>query len=152
MLRVFGRFETGAIEQIGGLRGYISFADQKAEKWKGGGDQKQRQYDAKLVMPLGDRGELSGFYHRSERREQDYQDLSFEMIKRLGRDWDNTQPNWGLAVAAARAYQAGTALPAPFATVDDAYYAGAGVRDDDLYGAALKLDVTEHVTFNATAY
>ncbi len=152
MHRVFGRFETGAIEQLGGLRGYISIADQKTDKWKGGGDQKQRQYDAKVVMPLGERGDLTGFYHRSERREQDYQDLSFEMIKRLGRDWDNTQPNWGLAVAAARAYQTGTALPAPFATVDDAYYAGAGVRDDDLYGAALKLDVTEHVTFNATAY
>lgn len=152
MHRVFGRFETGAIEQIGGLRGYLSVADQKADKWKGGGEQKQRQYDAKLVMPLGDRGELSGFYHRSERREQDYQDLSFEMIKRLGRDWDNTQPNWGLAVAAARAYQTGTALPAPFKTVDDAYYAGAGVRDDDLYGAALKLDVTEHVKLDATAY
>jgi iron complex outermembrane receptor protein len=152
MHRVFGRFETGAIEQLGGLRGYISIADQKAEKWKGGGDQKQRQYDAKVVMPLGERGDLTGFYHRSERREQDYQDLSFEMIKRLGRDWDNTQPNWGLAVAAARAYQTGTALPAPFATVDDAYYAGAGVRDDDLYGAALKLDVAEHVTFNSTAY
>jgi len=152
MHRVFGRFETGAIEQLGGLRGYISIADQKTDKWKGGGDQKQRQYDAKIVMPLGERGDLTGFYHRSERREQDYQDLSFEMIKRLGRDWDNTQPNWGLAVAAARAYQTGTALPAPFATVDDAYYAGAGVRDDDLYGAALKLDVTEHVTFNATAY
>jgi len=152
MHRVFGRFETGAIEQIGGLRGYLSIADQKADKWKGGGEQKQRQYDAKLVMPLGDRGELSGFYHRSERREQDYQDLSFEMIKRLGRDWDNTQPNWGLAVAAARAYQTGTALPAPFKTVDDAYYAGAGVRDDDLYGAALKLDVTEHVKLDATAY
>lgn len=152
MHRVFGRFETGAIEQIGGLRGYLSIADQKADKWKGGGEQKQRQYDAKVVMPLGDRGELSGFYHRSERREQDYQDLSFEMIKRLGRDWDNTQPDWGLAVAAARAYQAGSTLPAPFKTVDDAYYAGAGVRDDDLYGAALKLDITERVKLDATAY
>lgn len=152
MHRVFGRFETGAIEQLGGLRGYIAVADQKSDKWKGGGEQKQRQYDAKLVMPLGERGDLTGFYHRSERREQDYQDLSFDMIKRLGRDWDNTQPNWGLAVAAARAYQTGTALPAPFKTVDDAYYAGAGVRDDDLYGAALKLDLTERVTLDATAY
>ncbi|WP_299014650.1 TonB-dependent receptor [uncultured Caulobacter sp.] len=152
MRRVFGRFETGAIEQLGGLRGYISVADQKADKWKGGGEQKQRQYDAKLVMPLGQRGDLTGFYHRSERREQDYQDMSFAMIKRLGRDWDNTQPNWALAVAAARAYQTGTALPAPFATVDDAYYAGAGVRDDDLYGAKLNLDITERVTLDATAY
>ncbi|WP_343698623.1 TonB-dependent receptor [Caulobacter sp.] len=152
MHRVFGRFETGAIEQLGGLRGYVSVADQKSDKWKGDGEQKQRQYDAKLVMPLGDRGELAGFYHRSERREQDYQDLSFDMIKRLGRNWDNTLPNWNLAVAAARAYQTGGALPAPFTTVDDAYFAGAGVRDDDLYGAKLDLDVTDNVTLNATAY
>jgi len=152
MHRVFGRFETGEIEQLGGLRGYISVADQKADKWKGGGEQKQRQYDAKVVMPLGERGDLTGFYHRSERREQDYQDMSFAMIKRLGRDWDNTQPNWALAVAAARAYQTGTALPAPFATVDDAYYAGAGVRDDDLYGAKLNLDVTDRIKLDATAY
>ena len=152
MHRVFGRFETGAIEQLGGLRGYISAVDQKTDKWKGGGEQKQRQYDAKVVMPLGERGDLSGFYHRSERREQDYQDLSFEMIKRLGRDWDNTQPNWALAVAAARAYQTGTALPAPFATVDDAYYAGAGVRNDDLYGASLNYELTDHIKLDATAY
>ena len=152
MHRVFGRFDTGAITQLGGLRGYISVADQKSDKWKGGGEQKQRQYDAKLVMPLGQRGDLTGFYHRSERREQDYQDLSFDMIKRLGRNWDNTLPNWGLAVAAARAYQTNTALPAPFTTVDDAYYAGAGVRDDDLYGAKLDLDVADNITFNATAY
>lgn len=152
MHRVFGRFETGAIQQLGGLRGYVSIADQKSDKWKGGGEQKQRQYDAKLVMPLGERGDLTGFYHRSERREQDYQDMSFAMIKRLGRDWDNTQPNWALAVAAARAYQTGTALPAPFATIDDAYYAGAGIRDDDLYGAALNLDLTDRVTLDATAY
>ncbi|MCK5909082.1 MAG: TonB-dependent receptor [Caulobacter sp.] len=152
MHRVFGRFETGAIEQLGGLRGYISVADQKADKWKGGGEQKQRQYDAKVVMPLGQRGDLTGFYHRSERREQDYQDLSFDMIKRLGRNWDNTRPNWGLAIAAANAYQTSTALPAPFKTVDDAYYAGAGVRNDDLYGAKLNLDITDRVTLDATAY
>ena len=152
MHRAFGRFETGAITQLGGLRGYVSVADQKSDKWKGGSEQKQRQYDAKLVMPLGDRGELAGFYHRSERREQDYQDMSFEMIRRLGRNWDNVQPNWALAVAAARAYQTGTALPAPFATVDDAYYAGAGVRDDDLYGAKLDLELTENVKLDATAY
>lgn len=152
MHRVFGRFETGAIEQLGGLRGYVSIADQKADKWKGGGEQKQRQYDLKVVMPLGERGDLTGFYHRSERREQDYQDMSFDMIRRLGRNWDNTQPNWALAIAAARAYQTGTALPAPFATVDDAYYAGAGIRDDDLFGAKLNLDLTDHIKLDVTAY
>jgi iron complex outermembrane receptor protein len=151
MHRVFGRFETGAISQLGGLRAYISAVDQKTDKWKGGSEQKQRQYDAKAVMPLGE-GSLTGFYTHSERREQDYQDMSFDMIKRLGRDWDNTVPNWGLAIAAAAAYNNGTPLPAPFATVDDAYYAGAGIRDDDLYGATLALPLGERVEFSATAY
>jgi iron complex outermembrane receptor protein len=151
MYRVFGRYDTGAIAALGGLRAYGSIATQETEKWKGGGEQKQFQYDFKAVLPLGE-GDLTAFYNHSERREQDYQDMSFEMIKRLGRNWDNTQPDWALAVAAAKAYQAGTALPAPFATVDDAYYAGAGIRDDSLYGATLNLPVTEHVKFNATAY
>lgn len=151
MYRVFGRIDSGAIEQLGGLRGYASIATQETEKWKGGGDQKQFQYDLKAVLPVG-QGELTAFYNGSQRREQDYQDLSPAMIKRLGRDWDNTQPNWALAVAAARAYQTGTALPAPFATVDDAYYAGAGVRDDELYGLGLKLPLTDKIRLDATAY
>jgi len=151
MHRVFARLDTGALEGLGGLRGYISAVDQSTDKWKGGGEQKQRQYDIKAVLPLGE-GELTGFYSRSERREQDYQDLSFEMIKRLGRDWDNTQPNWALAVAAGRAYLTGGALPAPFATVDDAYYAGAGVRDDNLYGASLNLPLSDKIKLDATAY
>jgi len=151
MYRVFGRIDSGAIESLGGLRGYASIATQETEKWKGGGEQKQFQYDLKAVLPVG-QGELTAFYNGSQRREQDYQDLSVEMIKRLGRNWDNTQPNWALAVAAARAYQTGTALPAPFATVDDAYYAGAGVRDDELYGLGLKLPLTDKIKLDATAY
>lgn len=151
MHRVFGRIDSGAIAQLGGLRAYVSIADQTTDKWKGGGEQKQRQYDLKAVLPVG-QGDLTAFYSNSERREQDYQDLSFQMIKRLGRDWDNTQPNWGLAVAAGRAYLTNTALPAPFATVDDAYYAGAGIRDDQLYGLGLKLPLGDKVKLDATAY
>ncbi|PTS89060.1 TonB-dependent receptor [Caulobacter sp. HMWF009] len=151
MYRLFGRVDTGAIEALGGLRGYVSVADQSTDKWKGGGEQKQRQYEIKAVLPLGE-GDLTAFYNRSERREQDYQDLSFEMIKRLGRNWDNTQPNWALAVAAGRAYLTGGTLPAPFATVDDAYYSGAGIRDDNLYGASLNLPINDMVKLNATAY
>ena len=151
MYRVFGRYDTGAIEQLGGLRAYASIASQSTEKWKGGGDQKQFQYDVKAVLPIG-QGDLTAFYNGSQRREQDYQDLSFALIKRLGRNWDNTQPNWALAIAAANAYQKGTALPAPFTTVDDAYYAGAGVRDDELFGATLNLPINDMVKFNATAY
>ncbi|OYX71660.1 MAG: TonB-dependent receptor [Caulobacter sp. 32-67-35] len=151
MHRVFGRVDSGAIDALGGLRGYASVATQKTDKWKGGSEQKQFQYDLKAVLPVG-QGELTAFYNGSQRREQDYQDLSFSLIKRLGRDWDNVQPNWGLAVAAARAYQTNTALPAPYTTVDDAYYAGAGIRDDQLYGLGLKMPLTDKIKLDATAY
>jgi len=151
-VRAFARLDTGAIDALGGLRGYVSVVDQTADKWKGGGEQKQFQYDIKAVLPIGERGSVSAFFNHSERREQDYQDLSFEMIDRLGRDWDNTLPDWDLAVAAAQAFNTGAPLPAPFATVDDAYYAGAGVRDDNLYGANLDLELTEGLRLTATAY
>ncbi len=152
MRRVFGRIETGELSALGGLRGFVSIADQQTDKWKGGGEQKQRQYDAKLVLPIGEDGALTGYYSHSERREQDYQDLSLEMIGRLGRDWDNTQPNWDLAVAAALAYNTGAALPAPFATIDDAYYAGAGIRDDDLVRLSLDTPLGEGLRLSMNTY
>jgi iron complex outermembrane receptor protein len=55
MYRVFGRYDTGAIAALGGLRAYGSIATQETEKWKGGGEQKQFQYDFKAVLPTGRR-------------------------------------------------------------------------------------------------
>ena len=151
MHRFYGRFETGSIAALGGLRAYVSAVDQSTDKWKGAGKQKAQQVDAKAVLPLGE-GSLTAFANTSKRREQDYQDMSFEMINRLGYNWDNFQPNWALANQVAADYQAGTAFPAPITSVDDAYYYGAGVRNDTLYGAKLELPVSEMVTFSGTVY
>lgn len=153
MHRVYGRFETGAISALGGLRGYISAVDMKTDKWKGGGEQKQQQVDAKAVLPIGE-GALSAFVNHSQRREQDYQDMSFEMIDRLGYDWDNFQPNWALANQVAQLYQtqATPTYPGNITTVDDAYYYGGGVRDDTLSGISLNLPVSDTLKFNATIY
>jgi iron complex outermembrane receptor protein len=54
---------------------------------------------------------------RSRRVEADYQDLSLEMIDRLGWDWDNYAPDWDRAVAAARGKFSG-GVNSPW----DAYY------------------------------
>jgi iron complex outermembrane receptor protein len=97
MYRVFGRRRHRRLDQRAACAP-ISAVDQKADKWKGGSEQNQRQYDAKVVQPLGETGSLTAFWNHSERREQDYQDMSFDMIKRLGRDWDNFQPDWNKAV------------------------------------------------------
>ncbi|GGZ41616.1 TonB-dependent receptor [Asticcacaulis endophyticus] len=151
MHRLYGRFETGEIAQLNNLRAYVSIADQKTDKWKGGSEQKQRQISAKAVMPIGE-GELTGFINRSERREQDYQDMSFDMISRLGRDWDNFQPNWALANQVAAAYLTNQPLPAPVATVDDAYYAGAGIRDDNLGAVSINYPLTDIISVKASLY
>ncbi|OYW81642.1 MAG: TonB-dependent receptor, partial [Asticcacaulis sp. 32-58-5] len=163
MHRLYGRFETGEIAQLNNLRAYVSIADQKTDKWKGGSEQKQRQISAKAVMPVGE-GELSGFFNRSERREQDYQDMSFDMISRLGRDWDNFQPNWALANQVGAAYQQAAiqsaltgvpvapVYPAPVGTVDDAYYYGAGVRDDNLGALSLSYPLTDTISFSGSVY
>jgi iron complex outermembrane receptor protein len=127
----------------------------------------------KAVLPLGETGSLTAFWNHSERREQDYQDMSFDMIKRLGRDWDNFQPDWAKAVGVASVlnnpanYAGATPLlnggywtgvgTNPYAqygvaTPDDAYYAGAGIRDDDIYAVALKHDLGEAARFDLTGY
>ncbi len=149
--RLYGRYETGAIDALGGLRGYVSVVDQKSDKWKGAGEQKGQQVDTKWVLPVGE-GNLTAFVNSSKRREQDYQDMSFEMIKRLGYNWDNFQPNWALANTVAKDYQQGIAFPAPIATVDDAYYYGAGVRNDTLSGLRFDTPVSGNIRFSGTVY
>jgi iron complex outermembrane receptor protein len=113
-------------------------------KWKGVGEQQQSQINFSFVQPVG-RGEITGFLNRSERRENDYQDMSLEQIARLGRDFDNISGNYALAVRIADIGNnrgdtgapisnaaAGTVYPAPIATVDDAYFDASGLRDDTL--------------------
>ena len=151
MLRIFLRADTG--ELPGGGRGSISYADQKADKWKGQGEQNQKQIDLKFVQPIGD-FTVTAFYNYSERRENDYQDLSLDMISRLGSDWDNNTGRWADAVQIARAYQTGSnytgsspildgngcytgsganPYPGKVKCVDDTYYDASGLRDDNLW-------------------
>ena len=157
MHRLYGRFETGSITALGGLRAYVSAVDMKTDKWKGDSEQKAQQIDAKAVLPIGE-GSLSAFVNHSQRREQDYQDMSFEMIDRLGYDWDNFQPNWKLANDVSMAYWTSqltgnaAVYPGKITSVDDAYYYGGGVRDDTLSGIKLDMPVSDMIKFNAQIY
>ncbi|MFN7173107.1 MAG: TonB-dependent receptor [Thermaurantiacus tibetensis] len=150
-LRLFARLDTGA---VGPFRAALSYAVLDAGKWKGDGAQRHHQANLKLVADLGERLTASGFLHFSDRRENDYQDLSLEMIRRLGYRWDNFAPNWDLAVRVAQIAQnrgdvgggpsnpaAGTVYPAPITSVDDSYYDAAGLRRDWLASVALAFDL-----------
>ena len=131
--RTFVKLETGELGN--GTRAYLAAMDSSTDKWKGGGDQEQRQYNLKLVQPIAT-AKLTAFASYSDRVELDYQDLSFDIIERRGWDWDNWYPNWSGAVGAA---QTCAANGFSGAVCDDAYWNASGLREDGL--GYLKLDV-----------
>ncbi|MEN2785739.1 TonB-dependent receptor domain-containing protein [Sphingomonas qilianensis] len=149
--RGFVRLESGDLTGQG-LKGYLSYGYLKTDKWKGFGEQRQHQVNAKIVQDLGDRGSITGFFNFSDRREQDYQDLSLGLIRKYGYDLDNISNDFALAQAIATAYQAGLPLPGPYATVDDAYFDAAGLRRDYLAGLTVDSRLTENVSLVLTGY
>eukprot|EP01035_Chromulina_nebulosa_P063634 gene63634-87038_t len=123
-----------------------------------------QQINFKVVQPIGE-GSITGWLHGSERREQDYQDMSLEMLNRLGYQWDNISDNWPLAVRIAeiannrgetgvtpRFPGLGTVYAAPVTNVDDTYYDASGLRDDLIGAITLKMPLGEVFDFKATLY
>ncbi|MCH7628278.1 MULTISPECIES: TonB-dependent receptor [Novosphingobium] len=142
-------FVRAAIGKADAARIMGSFVYGTTDKWKGDGEQRQWAVNAKAIVPVGD-VDFDGFFSHSDRAEQDYQDLSLDMIKRLGLNWDNLGPNkYALAVQIAEVGAnrgdtltalnttpfnpaAGTTYPSPVASADDAYYDASGLRRDTL--------------------
>jgi len=149
--RPFVRIDTGTLG-TDGPRAFISYAYSHVDKWKGDGVHKYHHVNAKIEQPVGDDGSISYYVNFSDRREQDYQDLSLDLINRLGYDLDNLFPNYALALQIARAGQTGGAFPPPFRTLDDAYFDASGLRKDLLMYAAADLAVTDILAFNGNAY
>ncbi|USI73979.1 TonB-dependent receptor [Sphingomonas morindae] len=163
--RAYVRLDSGDLG--GGLKGYISYAYLHADKWKGAGPQRQHQANAKLMKDLGDAGSITAFVNFSDRRETDYQDLSYDIIARRGLRDDNLTGQYALANQIAKAYQnqtaaaagkplpwpgAGTTFPAGFGTVDDAYYDAGGLRRDWLTGLTLDQHLTSALSLKTTGY
>ena len=166
--RGFVRIDSGDLTG-NGLKGYASYGYLKTDKWKGFGEQRQHQVNVKLVQDLGDRGSITGFFNFSDRREQDYQDLSLDFIRRRGYDLDNISNDFPLANRLARIYQnqatragsataalpyptAGLVFPAPYETVDDSYFDAAGLRRDYLGGATFDARLTDALSLRLTGY
>lgn len=147
--RIFGHFDTGALGG-NGPRISLSAVDGTTDKWKGSGEQQQRMYSLKAVQPIGDTGSVTAYYNYSDRAERDYQDLSFDIIRRRGEDWDNWAPDWSTAVAAAQACAAsgfGNAV-----ACDDAYWDASGIREDSLAYLGVDLPSDDGLSFSARVY
>ncbi|CDG81474.1 TonB-dependent receptor [Janthinobacterium agaricidamnosum] len=142
--RTFVRVDSGLLST--GTKFYLSGTRMRSDKWKGDGPQDQDQFNSKFVHTFGD-NKLSGFYNYSSRSEVDYQDLSLDMTRRLGYNWDNYAPDWQRAVNAAKGIFTGGVT-----SLDDAYYLGRGLRKDNLGGVSLDLQLTPASVLKTTIY
>ena len=147
--RIFGRFDTGALGG-NGPRISLSAVDGTTDKWKGSGEQQQRMYSLKAVQPIGDTGSVTAYYNYSDRAERDYQDLSFDIIRRRGEDWDNWAPDWSAAVSAAKSCAASGFSNA--VVCDDAYWDASGIREDSLAYVGVDLPSDDGLSFSARVY
>jgi iron complex outermembrane receptor protein len=77
--------------------------------------------------------------------------MSLEMINRLGRNWDNFYPDFQKAVDASNTY-CGNNGSQYVSQCDDAYYAGAGLRDDTLAAVAFDAKLAEGLRLKTTVY
>lgn len=142
--RTFARFDSGLLNDT--TKVSLSATRQYGDKWKGEGQQRQQQFNSKLVSRFGD-AKVSAFFNWSDRREVDYMDLSKDSVSRLGYKWDYYAPNWQQAINAAN----GTFTRGETSS-DDAYYNGSGLREDQLLGATLDYFVNDATTIKTTVY
>jgi len=134
----------------GGPRAALAVVDSTTEKWKGFGEQQQRMYNLKVVQPFGDSSTLTAYYNFSDRAEADYQDMSYDIIRRRGANWDNFAPNWDAAVraavsCAASGYSSGVVC-------DDAYWNAAGIREDKLGYVGFASAISDTLAVDIKAY
>jgi len=161
--RGFARVGLGTAD---GARAYASVQYQNGDKWKGDGQQRTLMFNGRGVVPLGEGVDLDGSISYSDRAEQDYQDLSLEMIDRLGYDWDNFGPsryaeaivvadvaaNTGYSGVTPTNLAAGTTYPAPIVIADDAYFDASGLRKDTLASLGLTIATGDTGKFAIKGY
>ena len=160
-MRGFVRLNLGSSD---GVRGFVSYGYGSTDKYKGRGQQDQHMVNAKVVVPLGE-AQLDGWFSYSDRREQDYQDMSLSMLARLGYDWDNTFRDYNLAIQLADIANnrgetgapisnaaAGTVYPGNITSADDAYYDASGLRKDTVAAIGFKSPLGEGIKLALRGY
>ena len=142
-LRTFARYDTGDLD---GFSAFLSGAKHDAEKWKGYGAQDSRQVNAQARY-ADEAWSLGALINTSRRNETDYADLSLESARRLGMDWDNYARDWTRAIRAGFGQFSGGVN-----SLDDAYYLGRGLRDDNLYALNTDIAIGDGGSFKAQVY
>mgnify|MGYP001809751828 CR=1 FL=1 len=87
--RVFGLIETGEFTPFG-TTAWFSASQQKYDKFKGPGDLKKWQVNAKVYQPIGDNGDfVSLAVHYNENRNDFYRTTTIANFETFGRGYDN---------------------------------------------------------------
>jgi iron complex outermembrane receptor protein len=160
-MRGFVRVNVGSAD---GFRGYVSYGYGTTDKYKGQGTQDQHIVNAKGVLPVG-AGQIDAWFSYSDRREQDYQDMSLDMLDRLGYGFDNTAPDYAFAVlladignnrgdtgAPVTNAAAGKVYPAGITSADDAYYDASGLRKDTVGALGYSTPLGDSANFRIKGY
>lgn len=160
-MRGFLRVNVGSAE---GFRGYVSYGYGSTDKYKGHGKQDQHIVNAKGVLPVGE-GQIDAWFSYSDRREQDYQDMSLRMLDELGYRFDNSTADYARAILLADIGNnrgetgapisnagAGTVYPDGIKTVDDSYYDASGLRKDTLAALGYSTPIGDKANFMLKGY
>ncbi len=151
--RTYVKLDTGLLPSR--TKAYVSFVDQLSEKWRGFGERRAQQVDAKIQQNIGSESSLKLFVHHSDREEIDDQDVSYETLSKLGWKWDNYFPNWQAAINATKGiFTLGEnkIINDNNDPLDAAYYAGSGLRTDTVVGANLDAKLSDNLTAKVTIY
>jgi iron complex outermembrane receptor protein len=156
--RTYLRMDTGDYH---GFSMYVSYDHANTDKWKGYGSQVSNQLNLKAVYQWGDGNRISLFSDSSKRKEYDYQDLSLTSQRVLGWNYDYWQPDWASALQTAIAIPLGSkgvypaslnGLPADYDKGDANYYAGGGIRRDNLTGLNGTFNLADGLMLNLGGY
>jgi iron complex outermembrane receptor protein len=147
-----------------GARGYVSYSYYSTDKWKGVGEQRQHLINAKVIVPVGN-VDFDAYGSYSDRRENDYQDLSLSLIRNRGYALDNISGDYALAlriadVAANRGDSgapalnpaAGTTYPSGIQGPDDVYFNAGGLRQDALIALGMTAPINDKITAKLKGY
>lgn len=158
-MRTFARLDSG--ELASGMTGYLSVSGTVADKWKDMGSPGQQpfalfsrdageaitgaggrwgsyhdQINLKLAQPLGEH-KLTLYYAYSDKRENDYADLTLPVYQARGRNFDNYS-DWRAALRDVN---------------EDAYYGSAmSYRRDHLAGLTGEFHLSDNTTLKVTPY
>jgi iron complex outermembrane recepter protein len=70
--RLFGMVDSGEIGPLG-TRGFLTYSDQNYDKFKGPGDLKKNQYNARVYQPIGSNGDFASIaVHFNKNRNNSY--------------------------------------------------------------------------------